>query len=684
MTFNQYKGLVQKQMKRMTDSSNKLYVTDVDKDVIWETFLESFPTGSNQTFRERREYDCNHCRHFIQRFGSVVAIIRGKVVSIWDIPDVQEPFVPVTEALSKYVKSRSIVDVFVHDTHKLGVNTSKETQEKEGEHTYIHTWHHLYVEVPKKIFEFKTQYGNRHSPEAIQSELRSGQSTFKRALQEITVEACETVLDLIAQNSLYRGEEHKAMVDNFLAKKNQMTVHNTDIDMFAWMYCDNGIARIRNTVIGTLLIDISEGKTLDAAVGSYEAKVAPSNYKRPKALFTSKMVEAAEAKLEELGLTSSLERRHATLDDMSAGDMLHINRDALTVQNKSIFQKMKEEAPARSTAAKALSNVEEITIDKFISDVLPTTTSMEILFENQLEGNLVNLIAPSNATAPSLFPWDNGFSWSYNNNVADSIRKQVEKAGGRTEGELRASLSWFNYDDLDLHVIEPDGRRIYYQSKKSRTSDGELDVDMNAGGGHTRKAVENIIFPTRSKMLEGKYQVIVHQYQEREDLDVGFNAEIECRGQILSFSYKKAVRQGEQILVAEILYSRKEGMHLVRGLQGATENTAKTWNLKQEVFHPVLTLMMSPNHWGENRSGNRHYFFMIDDCSNPEAPRGFFNEFLKEELLEQKRVFEALGSRLEVPESDKQLAGLGFSSTVNNTAIVSVKGSFTRKLKLIF
>ena len=58
--------------------------------------------------------------------------------------------------------------------------------------------------------------------------------------------------------------------------------------------------------MGTLLIDLSNGVDLERAVKSYENIMAPSNYKRPTALITKKQIEAAQKKVEELGLTDAL------------------------------------------------------------------------------------------------------------------------------------------------------------------------------------------------------------------------------------------------------------------------------------------------------------------------------------------------------------------------------------------
>ena len=94
-------------------------------------------------------------------------------------------------------------------------------------------------------------------------------------------------------------------------------------------------------------------------------------------------------------------------------------------------------------------------------------------------------------------------------------------------------------------------------------------------------------------------------------------------------------------------------------------------------------LMYSPNYWDNQIGiGNQHYLFMLDNCKVDEA-RGFFNEFLKQELLPERKVFEALANKMKVAPSDEQLSGVGFSSTQKAEFIVKVTGSFTRTLKVI-
>lgn len=66
---------------------------------------------------------------------------------------------------------------------------------------------------------------------------------------------------------------------------------------------------------------------------------------------------------------------------------------------------------------------------------------------------------------------------------------------------------------------------------------------------------------------------------------------------------------------------------------------------------------------------------MLADCVNQESPNGFFNEYLKEEFMEHKRVFAALGNKMKVAPDENQLSGIGFSTTKRDSLVVKVNGN---------
>lgn len=271
----------------------------------------------------------------------------------------------------------------------------------------------------------------------------------------------------------------------------------------------------------------------------------------------------------------------------------------------------------------------------------------------------------------------------YGKVVADSFKEKVKAAGGNVDGFMRCSLHWFNYDDLDLHVTEPGGREIYYGSKTGYTG-GTLDVDMNAGSGKTRDAVENIIWTDPSRLRPGDYVVRVHNFYKRESIDFGFEMEIEINGELHKFQYGKVVLSKEYIEVARIHVDGQRNISMTPTIkEGSTSfKSTNEWGIDTMKFQKVSCIMFSPNHWEGNAIGNKHLFFMIDGCKNPDPVRGFFNEYLRADLeKEHRRVFEALGSRAKAEYSDDQLSGLGFSSTSHNDVVVKVDN---KSFKIIF
>ena len=186
---------------------------------------------------------------------------------------------------------------------------------------------------------------------------------------------------------------------------------------------------------------------------------------------------------------------------------------------------------------------------------------------------------------------------------------------------------------------------------------------------------------TDEKMKEGEYSFYVNCYANRGG-KTGFRAEIEFDGNIYSFNYDKPLHGRQNVAVAKV--TLKDSKFSIKELLPSSTSTREIWGVNSNQFVPVSVAMYSPNYWNEQTgNGNRHYFFMLKDCVNPEKPNGFYNEFLKAELLQHKRVFEALGSQMAVQSVDDQLSGVGFSETQHNSFVVKVQGTTERVLKVV-
>ena len=675
MEFLHFKNAVAAQFEQM--KSHNLYRTGTDKDAIWDMYLNSYPEGTNNMFRQRREHDCNTCKQFIRNVGNVVAVVNGKLVSIWDCVIADVAFQTVANALSQYVKSQPIVDVFFHFEPTAGVN--KNFQQILDQTI---TWNHFHVNIPR-------QYVRRGAdiPSALAGP-RDSKGLFERGVKTLTLDSIDTVLELIGQNSLYRGDEHKRTLTEFRKLKIAYDALPDDQarDIYCWeqiKVAPGAVIGIRNTVIGTLLVDLSDGVDLDQAVRSFESKVAPSNYKRSKALVTPKMIEKAREEIEQLGLTSALQRRFCTMSDINVNNVLFIDRNTKNVvEQDDVFGQLA--STARGAPNKKLANVEQVTIDRFLTDVVPSATSIEVLFDNTHANNMVSLIAPADPSANNLFKWGNRFSWSYAGEFADSIKERVKAAGGSVEGDLCCRLAWSNHDDLDFHMHEPDGNVINFRQKRSNRTGGQLDVDMNAGCGKTREPVENIFYSDRKKMIGGTYELWVHNFSLRESRDVGFTVQVEFDGEVYEFHHPTAVGRDQRIHVCDVTYDKSTLRFSITPKLQHTKQSKQIWGIDTQKYHRVKAIMHSPNHWDGEGVGNKHVMFLIEGCANDGSARGFFNEFLKEDLMPHRKVLEMVGAKLPVAPAADQLSGLGFSTTQKHEVMCRVHGSFTRTIKVVF
>lgn len=638
---------------------NNLFYVNVDKDEIYKQYLDGFSPEL------RQEHTCNCCKSFLRQFAGIVAIVDNKVVSIWDNLTIPDKYKQSVKNLKTYIHSLPIHSTFFNGYKNCGTDKNLDVKDNI-------IWEHFYFELDRKFVKSEASIAS------INGTNTNNKNVFKRALDELTKESVELVLELIDQNSLYRGKEFENTLKSFQKlQKEYSKIKPAQRDNFCWaksLETSAVILSIRNSSIGTLLIDLSSGMELDTAVTRFEKVVAPTNYKRPVALVTSRMIEDAKKKLSELDLLDSLDRRYATSRDITVDNLLFTDKSSGA---KDVFDEVSKET---KVDIKKLTKIEEISIQDFIDKVLPKTKSMEILLENKHLPNFVSLITSQNNTN-KLFKWDNDFSWSYTGGITDSIKEKVKAAGGNVDGVLRTSLSWNNYDDLDIHCVDPNGEEIYFGHKNSR-SGGVLDVDMNAGYGTSRTPVENIVWANQNIMKEGIYTVKVHNFNARETSGQGYILQIECNGEIFDFEESNNPRNQKYGLCINFNWSRTNGITLNKDVKSKTVSKEK-WGLKTNTFVKVKQSMLSPNYWG-NKVGNKHYMFILENCVSDEKPRPFFNEFLKEELNSHRKVLEIIGSKIKIEEDKNQLSGLGFSETKKDSVIVRVDGSFKRTLKINF
>lgn len=100
--------------------------------------------------------------------------------------------------------------------------------------------------------------------------------------------------------------------------------------------------------------------------------------------------------------------------------------------------------------------------------------------------------------------------------VSDPNMPRPNPAPEFNASDLRITLYWNNKSDMDLHVVEPDGNRIYYGNRGPSANQGTLDIDSNGSCSVERPdepgGVENVYWPNGVTAPAGQYSISVDRW----------------------------------------------------------------------------------------------------------------------------------------------------------------------------
>lgn len=697
--------MLQEQFAKMC-ATGKLFRSKVTGDQVWEAYMRGF--GEDPIFRdpESSVHNCNQCKHFFHRYGNIVAIAEDNSIMTMYDGETTDEYRESFRLMSEMLRNAPIEDVFAETFDYLykavyarctkndsmfALNLdhtvkryTKEESEKFGvvKPNEIRTFNHFCVRVPKEFIHF-----GHETVESIQGRFREDKKVFKRALDEIPTDTLQLVIDLIDQGSLLNGDTHKYKVVEFLdLSKQYNSLSAAEKDNWCWVksYKYN-LARFRNELIGTLCVELAEGKDLNAACQDWNKRVDPANYMKATAPITQQMIDNAKSFIAENGYEESFTRRCATMEDIKVSDILHANVGDGKIKPVSILDGIKPTSTRHKRSE--FDGVEVVSIDKFMKDILPGCTSVEVFLLNSHKNNFVTLTTPVNKDSKPIFKWGNNFGWTYNGNLAgkSEIKEAVKAAGGFVNAPFRFSIMW-NEDgrsicDLDAHAKEPNGTEIYFGSYKGRKTPicgGMLDVDMIRPAG---VGVENIFWNEPERIKDGAYRFFIVNYDHGHNS--GAKAEIAFGDEVFTYVVDHEIMHNIDIATIHIKNGMIDHVEQSKYLVDSNATSKEIYGLETNKFHKVNLVCLSPNHW-DGAFGNKHYFFMLDGAKAPESIRGFHNEFLVPELLEHRKVMEVLGATLKVESTDRQLSGLGFNATVRDEVVLRLQGSHKRVIKVQF
>lgn len=710
MTFKQFNDKIQTQFEQMQETL--LFRLNVSGQQIWDAYIQGFSPEENPIFRDPQSstHQCNNDENFIRRYGNVVTIKNNKIVTMFDVDVAGTEYEGTTKNIQKLLSTAKIADVFFETFNELNglpyekcnktqlkyqlgyVKTLKKYTQEEADKfgvvntTDVYEFHHFHAFLATKFVD-KTG----KSVESIIGDYRGNVEVFQRAMKEIPLDTLELVRDLIIQGSLLNGDAHLDKVKTFIRLKSEYdSLDKSDKENWCWNTSYGlPIAKFRNEFIGTPCIELAEGVELNQVCLNWNKRADPTNYMKAVAPFTKSQRDAVEKMVVEKGYVESFNRRFATIDDIDVSEIRHMNISTEVEKPVGLFAGLK---PAVSTRHKRseFDGVEEVTIEKFMKDILPTCSSIEAYLENRFQNNLVVMTTANNPDSKRMFKWSNNYSWTYEGNLTgkSQIDQEVKDKGGVVDAPFTFAGIWGDqngdHSDLDLWCEQPDRTQIGFNTgfrkdsgNKFSNYGGQLDVDDR---GHSNSIkVENIYFKDLSKLKPGVYKLWIRQYSASNSQ--GFQAQIKLNGEIYHYSYDRAV--SGNVMVAEVTY-HENGEFTIKHLLPETHSSKDLWGLPTGQFQKVNLVCLSPNHWADNNVGNKHYFFMLEGCKSESPMRSFHNENLNGDFTEFRKVMEPFADTCRLQPTAKQLAGLGFNATVRDSIIVKLQGTHKRTIKIKF
>lgn len=694
MNFKELSTKIAENLESM--STGFLFRSKVTGDELWDIYINSFMPGDDPIFRDPNSttHTCNLDRNFIRRYGNIISIDNEN-----NIKSIFEVSVPVT---SKYYASinkmleviyeNPVGGVFVEtydslrslpyestnayqSKFRLGIpeNHKKYTQEEVDRYGVvntkdIYTFNHFYGYIDRARVSFTGE-----SIESIVSKYNSGYAALNSGLTLISISTLELVRELIEQDSILNGKSYLTRIERFIELKKEYINLKDNHSNWMWKVSSvNPDSRFKNSLIGVLCTEIESGYDLNDAVLNWNKRVDPANYMKAKAPISSLQIKEAKKFVEENGYEPSFTRRLAMIADINLSEIFHVNSANPESIPVSVFDNLGVKGNQIKFNPDNRKNLPSIGIAQFMSEIIPSSTEVQILLENRLTNNLVALTTSLDRQSKKIFKWDNNFAWTYFGNLAGKslITETVKKAGGKLDGVMRFSILW-NEDgksivDLDAHAHEPGDTHIYFGRKTSFSTGATLDVDMI---NPESLGVENIVWTNKNTMKKGTYSLSINNYNSRHNN--GFKAEVMIEGTL--YTYESTEPLYHTVKIADVTLDQMGNFSIEHKLP-VKESTKSVWNVNTNEFHKVTLACLSPNYWNDNSAGNKHFMFMLKDCKPTEKIRGFHNEYLNSDLHAHRKVIDIVAeyTKIDPAECTESLSGLGFNATVRESFITRV------------
>lgn len=386
-------------------NGTQLYTTDTNINTLWSAYLSGF-----ETEQWRQHHNCNCCRQFIQRYGSLVSIDKnGAAVSpLWGtVAQIPELYKKSVSAMRTLVSRSSVEGVFASELKILGTPQTRDFQNPNG------FWRHFNVTNPSVHTDrVKTAY-------QYSAAKREDHITVINATVEFSRNTLDEAVKLLSSDKLYRSDKvlpGAKWLQSFMEMRNRYTGKTRN--SLSWKMIAEapaGFCHPRSGMLGTLIEDMEEGKHIEEVKANFRAKMDGLSYQRPQAAPAAGNIKRAEELVAKLGIEPSLRRRYATITDLQ---LLWIPSRPTPVEaqrSTGVFASVKPKQAQARAEPQRTSGVENITWSRFYDKVLNTADSIEVytgLSRTVFRGFVTAAVEGS----PPILQWDlenarNPVSW---------------------------------------------------------------------------------------------------------------------------------------------------------------------------------------------------------------------------------------------------------------------------------
>lgn len=386
----------------MVRGAKHVFISDVPN--LFDIYLKNIPEEA------RQHYNCNKCRAYLNRFGSIVIGNEktGELKSLlWCSDLMKDTTMPIFDnalkAMQEAIENAPIKRLFLSDIGILG------TPESNG-----HV--HFSLDI-RDVYSIKTRQDKTASK--LMQDADNDYDRFQIALDTYSIETIQRALHLLKSEYVFRSAKFLPLVEKFLeiktdieATKNLKLKANI-VRLNAAMLPD-GVKYIKKTVIGEMMNDLDSGMDIEEVKRLFNSKV-DEGYQRPTEAASRESMNGCEVYLGEHNLVSALERRFSKDKDVVE-----------KVWEPKINEEEKKSGIFANLAAKD-EKVEEfkmdelkasklITFEKFHDKVLPDAESMDMFIRPDKRFGFCILTTQAHDDANPIFKWDkverrNPVSW---------------------------------------------------------------------------------------------------------------------------------------------------------------------------------------------------------------------------------------------------------------------------------